>query len=536
MLIKNVIIKIMSLQLIPKFKKERKLGILWLIDNIARQREVECMNLTGLCPMTGDTPVYVFTQKGEVVILMIDWRSESEEELADEEGFIGQPPQYFSHKDKRVSPVWLLTEFARQYKQIMIDANVKVTYVWSVLISNSTFINYNDMTFIWEMAGVTVFHGYRNTQMPTVHYANKYHALALLQYKAFVFWCERQGCIPKDPYAFEEIDADYDEMEFGLDKDDNSLDEHVFDSSLASPGTIQLSQNKVVNVEILRPMPSPRKELEKMVGCQSVKTQISDLLELTRYNKWMHIHYPDWKQHQVSLHALFLGRPGTGKTTVCKIYGALLKEVGALSKGHVVVCNRGTFVGSNWGDEESAIRQVLEMAKGGVLMIDEAYMLNSGNPNDPGKLIIPQFMDVLSNERQRDVAIVLCGYKEPMQKLLDLNPGLASRFPNRFEFNDFSVEELMQITLHRLAEYGYHFTRAGLIKYRTVLTEAYSVRNPNNWGNARYVTNLLERIYLLHAKRCMKHNSSHHLKTFFSITPSDIQPIDIPKEKKRIGF
>ena len=145
-------------------------------------------------------------------------------------------------------------------------------------------------------------------------------------------------------------------------------------------------------------------------------------------------------------------------------------------------------------------------------------------------------MDILSNEKQRDIAIVLCGYKEPMQKLLDLNPGLASRFPNKFEFKDFSVDELLKITFRRLNEYGYHFTRSGLRKYKSVITEAYAVRNPNNWGNARFIANLLENIYLLHAKRCMRNKSNQSAKSFFNITPSDIQPIDVPIEKKRIGF
>lgn len=120
-----------------------------------------------------------------------------------------------------------------------------------------------------------------------------------------------------------------------------------------------------------------------------------------------------------------------------------------------------------------------------------------------------------------------------MLKLLDLNPGLASRFPNRFEFEDFSIDELMDITFRRIGEYGYHFTRAGLQKYKSLLAEAYAVRNPQTWGNARFVANLLEHIYLLHAKRCIR---QRRLSTAFSITPSDIQAIDVPKEKPRIGF
>ena len=551
----------MPLQIIPEFKQGGNKDILKMIADLGREKDVDCMKLTGICQTSGKMPVYVFVTKEEVVIVMMDWQPKPDDELADEEEFMGQKPLYFTQKSHRVSPVWQLSELTRQYKQAMIDSGVVLNDVWSVLITNSNIINYDDMMSVWEMANVTVYHHFRNRCVPFVYHSCRYRrALALPQYKAFRQWCEAHGHIPRDPYAFEDIDADYDEMEFGPDDDeDDDIEDTSFDDDELlddmdclikekewelpdiditdyPAGSVRLSQNNVVNVEILKPMPSPREELEKMVGCQNIKSQISDLLELTKYNQWMLSHYPSWKQHHVSLHAIFLGRPGTGKTTVCKIYGGLLKAAGVLSKGHVVVCNRSTFMGSNWGDEEKAIRQVLDMAKGGVLMIDEAYLLNSSHPNDPGKLILPQFMDILSNEQQRDLAIVLCGYKDQMQKLLDLNPGLASRFSNHFEFKDFSVDELMEITLRRLKEYGYHFTRAGLHKYKTVLTEAYAVRNPNNWGNARFVVNLLERIYLLHAKRCMKSMPTGNIKSFFSITPSDIQPIDVPKDRKHIGF
>lgn len=321
-------------------------------------------------------------------------------------------------------------------------------------------------------------------------------------------------------------------------EEDNDLD---FDLDLTDypDGTVKFNENNSVKVEVLLPIRNPKEELNKLVGCKNIKQQISDMLVFTAYNRLMAMGTPGWKEHQVSLHAIFFGKPGTGKTTVCKIYGSLLKEAGALSKGHVVVCNRGTFLGTNWGDEEKAVRQVLEMAQGGVLMIDEAYMLNSAHPNDPGKLVIPLLMDILANERCRDIAIVLCGYKEPMQQLLDLNAGLASRFPNRFEFADFTVDELMEITRRRVEEYSYHFTRAAWTKYRTLLTEAYAGRDANTWGNARFVANLLEHIYLAHAKRCVNFafaNDAPTIRKCFAITPADIQPIEVPKPKPRVGF
>ena len=104
------------------------------------------------------------------------------------------------------------------------------------------------------------------------------------------------------------------------------------------------------------------------------------------------------------------------------------------------------------------MRQVLEMAKGGVLMIDEAYLLNGKHDNDPGKLVIQLLMNILADETQRDIAVVLCGYKTQMLKLLDMNPGLQSRFPNRFEFQDFTIDELLEITQRRVRCFDYQFT------------------------------------------------------------------------------
>ena len=90
-------------------------------------------------------------------------------------------------------------------------------------------------------------------------------------------------------------------------------------------------------------------------------------------------------------------------------------------------------------------------------MIDEAYQLNGKHEGDPGKLVVPLLMNVSADEKQRDIAIVLCGYKEPMEKLLETNPGLYSRFPNRFEFADFTIDELLEITRRRVKEYEYDF-------------------------------------------------------------------------------
>ena len=288
-------------------------------------------------------------------------------------------------------------------------------------------------------------------------------------------------------------------------------------------------------MEILRPIANPREELDRLVGCTDIKRRMDELIALTSYNKMMHELFPDGKQHEVSLHSVFLGRPGTGKTTVCKIFGSLLRQAGVLSKGHVVVCDRGTFIGTLWGDEERAMRQVLDMASGGVLMIDEAYLLNGKNDNDPGKLVIQLMMNVLADETQRDIAVVLCGYKEPMLRMLETNPGLESRFPNKFEFTDFTVDELLEITRRRITDYNYRFTVQAWEKYCGMLAKAYQVRDAETWGNARFVSNQLERIYLQHASRCVRQQPKDK-RELLMLTPEDIVPIEVPRRKSKMGF
>lgn len=299
--------------------------------------------------------------------------------------------------------------------------------------------------------------------------------------------------------------------------------------------TIDQNLGLSVDIEILDPISNPREELDKLIGCGDIKRRMDNLVALTNYNKTMQELFPNSKQHEVSLHSVFLGRPGTGKTTVCKIFGSLLHQAGALSKGHVVLCDRGTFIGTLWGDEERAVRQVIEKARGGVLMIDEAYLLNGKNENDPGKLVIQLLMNILADETQRDIAVVLCGYKDQMQKLLDMNPGLQSRFPNKFEFQDFSVNELLEITKNRIKEYEYQFTDGAWEKYRSMMAQAYQARDPQTWGNARFVANQLERIYLQHATRCVQQHPADK-QNWRLLTPEDIVPIEVPRPRTKIGF
>ena len=256
-----------------------------------------------------------------------------------------------------------------------------------------------------------------------------------------------------------------------------------------------------LRVEMLPLLPNPEAELDKLLGCDNIRRQIEHLTALTRYNAQMHQIAPDVPPHQVSLHAVFQGAPGTGKTTLCKIYASMLHKAGALSRGHVVVANRSTFIGTRWGDEEVIVAETLKAAKGGVLMIDEAYQLVTNHPNDPGRLILQLMMPMLADEQNRDIAVVLCGYKGLMQSLLDMNEGLRSRFVNVFDFPEFNIPQLLEISRRRYRQYQYHFTRQAWMRYSDIIRKGYEQRDKKTWGNARFVANLLDEVYIHHAQR-----------------------------------
>lgn len=560
----------MSVQLITKFLKASPISILNLATNLGRNGGADCMRLSNVSKTTGTKDVFAFILRDELVLLMIDWYKTPWREFIDKDTAIRQPISEFETWNHRVSPASRLKKFFEEYRMAMAASGVELKKTYLVLVTNATIANYHDMVYSWDEDNMKVFQGVKADSRPHINCSLSFHTYTIDQYRAVKRWYDEHPEMAKGNGDEEDGADSYYEMKFapgedaeytfdfyesmyadpgetdriahvGNDNGDDDIcfEEEEYDDDFEIPELSDSTGSKyrrTVPVEILPPISYPQDELDRMVGCDNVKRQINDLLTLTRYNWKMTRRFPNWTWHKVSLHGVFTGHPGTGKTTLCKIYGALLRRAGMLTKGHVVVCSRGTFVGTSWGDEEEAVNQVLELADGGVLMIDEAYLLNSPHPNDPGKRVLPLFMDKLADEKHRNIAVILCGYKEPMDNLLSQNAGLDSRFPNRFDFKDFSIDELMEITHRRLKVYGYHFTRAGLQKYRAVLTQAYADRDPHTWGNARFVANLLENIYLLHAKRCMKSKTSSGYRHPFSITPSDIQPIHVAKERRGIGF
>ena len=561
-------------RLINDFKDQSADTIWKFMNAMAVNYTVYSTHLKGLSPFLTDNDVYLYCNDTNVVIVCLD-RCGNDDEQVYEESLTLSSMLFDDSQEPRVSMVWKLKETVRLAK-IRLQNTTPNVNVYGVLLTEAAILNKYELYRLWDANNVMVIDDLKRLRYKKIK-INDDGELACKAYvsgvidatlnqddndvsmanKSLMKKTDKSVSTKDEGDEFEKLlndfinsgyeetfdkDPDEEQPETGFDEGEDELnsdsdeeDISFTDDEIFPSGEIEQNNNISVKVEILRPIPNPREELDKLVGCTDIKRRMDELVALTSYNKLMCGLFPDSKQHAVSLHSVFLGRPGTGKTTVCKIFGSLLRQAGALSKGHVVVCDRSSFLGTLWGDEERSVKQVLEMAKGGVLMIDEAYLFNGKNDNDPGKMVIQLLMNILADESQRDIAVVLCGYKEPMMKMLDSNPGLLSRFPNKFEFTDFTVDELLEITLRRVNDYKYKFTTKAWEKYSTMLAQAYKLRDPETWGNARFVANQMERIYIQHATRCIKQQPKNK-QDLLKLTPEDILPIEVPRQKTKIGF
>lgn len=573
-----------SNRLIDDFKKQTRSTIWKHLNAMAVNYAVYSTHLNSLPPFLTDYEIYLYCNLTNVVVVCLDCCGHNEKNIYNESETLGSLI-LADGEEPRVSTVWKISKAVELIKTTLQGCNPDIN-VYGVLLTEAEILNKYLLEEQWEDQHVMVIDDLSRLRNRSVQ-VNVDEDLACKDYIQTIIdttidestaempltkasndetgedesWDSfeefeklldqfiREGMEEDDEDELSDHDGEDDNLpddddEINLDDfpegsvhtvDDDTDDEPSVDDELFPDGEIEQNQNISVKVDILRPIANPREELDKLVGCTDIKRRIDELLSLTSFNKMMREVYPNRKRHEVSLHSIFLGRPGTGKTTVCKIFGSLLRQAGALSKGHVVVCDRGTFIGTLWGDEERSMRQVLEMAKGGVLMIDEAYLLNGKHENDPGKLVVQLLMTILADETQRDIAVVLCGYKKPMQKMLESNPGLQSRFPNKFEFTDFTVDDLLEITRRRVKDYEYEFTDEAWTKYADMLTQVYQAREPESWGNARFVANLLERIYVQHAVRCVKQQPQDK-RGLLLITPEDIPAVEMPRPKTKIGF
>lgn len=232
--------------------------------------------------------------------------------------------------------------------------------------------------------------------------------------------------------------------------------------------------------------------LDNLTGLRSVKKKLSVYERVVRFNKMRSD--KGFSTTPTPLHAMFLGSPGTGKTTVAKMMGVMLSRVGILSKGHVVVRERATLLGQNYNSESEKTLSAIEEAQGGILFIDEAYQLYQPNDSrDPGKFVIETLLTALADESNRDWMLILSGYPDMMRRMFEMNPGFKSRIPdsNIYIFDDFTELELMEIAENYLIRHNYTLSVDARQAFTQRLNADY-INRDKNFGNARHVINMIQ--------------------------------------------
>ena len=248
--------------------------------------------------------------------------------------------------------------------------------------------------------------------------------------------------------------------------------------------------------EAKEPEKSGMEELNELIGLATVKHDVEELVGLARVMKMRQD--KGLKTVPVSLHLVFSGNPGTGKTTVARILAKLYKEIGILTTGQLVETDRSGLVAGYVGQTAIKTQKKIQEAMGGVLFIDEAYTLNQEGENY-GQEAIDTILKAMEDNRDRFVVIV-AGYTELMKNFVESNPGLKSRFNKFFEFPDYTADELQQIFELQCSKYQYTLTDEADAAVRDEIVRLEESKG-ENFANAREVRNLFEKIITNQAAR-----------------------------------
>lgn len=229
--------------------------------------------------------------------------------------------------------------------------------------------------------------------------------------------------------------------------------------------------------------------LQELIGLDGVKNEIVKLSNFIRVQQLRK--EKGMKTSPISYHCVFTGNPGTGKTTVARLVSEIYRDLGILKKGHLVETDRAGLVAEYTGQTAPKTNKIIDKALDGVLFIDEAYSLVSGDKSDFGIEAIATLLKRMEDDRDR-LVVILAGYSHEMQTFIDTNPGLQSRFNRYIHFDDYSADDLLRILHLNIKKYDYRLTPDAEARAAELFRHAVAHKD-KNFGNGRYARNVLEK-------------------------------------------